>query len=118
MGPTTRKAAAGTGIVALIAALVATTIMFTIMKRKPTSPGPPHQAAPRAGLDGGLRPQVRQLARAPITTWSRGFTASGEVSFSRDAAKLAIDLLLVITVDSFCEILPIISRWLFCSLIS
>ena len=36
-----------------------------------------------------------------------------------DAAKLlAIDLLLVITVDSFCEILPIISRWLFCSLIS
>ena len=83
LGPTTRKAAAGTGIVALIAALVASTIMFTIMKRKPTSPGPPHQAAPRAGLDGGLRPQVRQLARAPITTWSRGFTASGEVSFSR-----------------------------------
>ena len=46
------------------------------------SPGPPHQAAPRVGLDGGLRPQVRQLARAP-TTWSRRFTASGEVSFSR-----------------------------------
>ena len=35
LGPTTRKAAAGTGIVALIAALVATTTMFTIMKRKP-----------------------------------------------------------------------------------
>ena len=35
LGSTTREAAAGTGIVALTAALVATTTMFTIMKRKP-----------------------------------------------------------------------------------